>query len=278
MPEMDYTDSRFSLEDGIATFTLARPDIRNALTARVREEFADMIRRVRLDPGVAALVITGDGDHFCAGGDVKAMNEGLGGADARRNRVLRLHDWLEDLHGLDCPVIAAVDGWAAGGGFSLALIADFVLATPRARFASVFAKIGLVPDMALLYTLPRIVGLARAKEITYSARTVGAEEARSLGIVLSLHAPETLQADARAFAARFKETSKPAIAMTKQLLNRSFAEDYRSMADAEASAQSIAFDTDYHRDAVARFARKEPLRYDWDGMERRAKKGDPGQG
>ena len=265
---MTEAHSTLQIADGIATFTMTRPEARNALSLQLRGEIAAMIERLRGDDGIKALIITGAGGVFCAGGDTKAMAAGLGKADKVRSRVLDVHAWLEPLYNLDCPVIAAVDGPAYGGGFSLALVADFIIATSRAQFCAVFGRIGLIPDMAMLYTLPRMVGGQRAKELMCTARAIGGQEAMDLGIVLEVCEPDALMDQALALAGRLAVGSKVAQTATKALVNQSLHQDYRSMAEMEASAQAVCFDSDYHAGAIARFAAKQPLTYDWNKLSK----------
>lgn len=268
MEEWDVAERRSELavSDGIAVFTMTRPEARNALDLDLRADLAELVAEVRANDDIKALIITGSGGVFCAGGDTKAMAQGLGPGHAIRRRVLSVHAWLEDLYNLDCPVIAAVDGPAYGGGLSLALVADFVLATPRARFCAVFGRIGLAPDMAMVYTLPRMVGVQRAKELMYTARSFDGAEAREMGIVLAVHPEDELAAAARALAGRLARGSRVAQGATKALVNQSLHNDYRTMAEMEAAVQATCFDSDYHRQAIARFGAKEPSLYDWDRM------------
>jgi 2-(1,2-epoxy-1,2-dihydrophenyl)acetyl-CoA isomerase len=256
----------YELADGIATFTINRPEARNALSGELQADFRDLIAEVRGNDTVRALIVTGAGGAFCAGGDVKAMERGLGPAGGARGYIVDIHGWLEQLYNLDCPVIAAVDGPAFGGGFSLALACDFVLATPRARFCAVFARIGLIPDMAMLHTLPRVVGMQRAKELMYTARTLDAREAQDLGLVLSVHEPDALLPAARALAGRLAVGSKTAQELTKAYVQQSLHTDYRGMMEMEVAGQTVCFDSDFHRDAVRRFTEKQALPYNWDAM------------
>jgi len=158
-----------------------------------------------------------------------------------------------------------VDGPAFGAGLSLALAADFVLCTRRAKFCAVFGRIGLVPDLGAMHMLPRIVGLQKAKELVFTARTVQAEEARSLGMVYEIvEDGEALQAAAVALARRFGEASTAAIGMAKTAMNQAFELDARAMAELEAYAQTMCRGSDYHQEAVQRFKDKQPTRFDWD--------------
>ena len=259
-----YQDAIFSLDNGIARFTLNRPDVLNALTEGLKADFSAMLDFVSGNPDVKVLILAAEGRAFSAGGDVKSMQSTDSPPSHFRDRVRDMHGWLKRLINLDCPVIAVVDGLAYGGGFSLALAADFVLASPNAKFCAVFGRIGLIPDMALLYTLPRIVGTQQAKELMYTARSIDAEEAQRLGLVLRVYAPDELYHQAEQFAGRLAHGSKDAIATTKQLVNRTHHSDYDTMAELEANGQALMHESAFHREAVRRFAAKEPSLYNWD--------------
>ncbi|MDR2990324.1 MAG: enoyl-CoA hydratase/isomerase family protein [Burkholderiaceae bacterium] len=250
-----------TVEDGVAAVTLNRPAVKNALDLAMRDELRDLFNRIRADRAIRAVILRGAGGDFCSGGDVRGM--GRADAEAGRNRLDDLHGWLIHLMDLDRPVIAAVDGVCYGVGFSFALAADFVIATPRARFCMPFIKIGLIPDGAAFYTLPRVVGLARAKELIFSARELGADEAQRIGAVLEVVAPEQLDARAQQIAACLAHASPVAFGMSKRALNQSFNSDLRTMLAIESAAQGIAFTTDFHREAVRRFREKEPPLFQW---------------
>lgn len=247
-----------TLEGGVALVTLDRPHTRNALDMQMRRELASVVEHLRTDDRVRAVVVIGAGGNFCAGGDLKAMGDVVNATQARR-RIADLHSWFDKLATLELPVVAAVDGAAFGGGFNLCLAADFVIATPAARFCQVFARVGLVPDLSGLYVLPRMIGLQRAKELIFSARTIDAAEAKELGIVYAIVTAGQLRDTAVDLARRLSQASMPAFGLAKTILNRSFESDRSLVADLEAMAQAMAFTTDEHRDAVQRFVAKEPL-------------------
>ena len=167
---MTYQTIILDIAEGIATLTLNRPERKNALDLSIRDEISDAVAKLRSDDAVRALILTGAGGNFCAGGDIRGMASVELSAEAGRRRMQGIHAWLRDLLELDRPVISAVDGAAYGAGFGLALVADFIIATPRARFCASFQRMGLVADSGLFYTLPRVVGLQRAKELLLSAR------------------------------------------------------------------------------------------------------------
>lgn len=250
-----------------ALLTLNRPQQRNALDMTLRGALAEAIPRVRDDPQVRAVVITGAGGHFCSGADVGLLAQAQAGPRdvfEGRARVRRMQLWFDELVDLEKPVIAAVAGSVAGAGLSLALAADIVLAAPSARFSAVFARIGYVPDLAAMHLLPRAVGLARAKDMVFSARQVDAEEAQRIGLVQTLHPADQLRDAALALAARFEHAPLGALGLAKQMMNRAFESDRRTVFEYEALAQALCRESEFHRDAVARFVDKQPPRFDWD--------------
>ena len=258
-------------EDGLAEFIHQRPERRNPLSMELRQDYIDMLERIERDRGVRALILTGSGGAFCSGGDLKSLQERLASTDpevnspdAMRRRIMAGHAWFERLRNLEIPVIAAVDGPAAGAGMSIAIAADFILASTRASFTMSFVKVGLLPDMAAFYTLPRIVGMAMAKDLMLSARRVGADEAQRIGLVHSLYDAQDLGDAARRFARRFLPASGHALGHTKRLLNRSFETPYATLAELEANGQAVASATPQHAESVRRFLAGERLPFDWD--------------
>ncbi|RZS31792.1 enoyl-CoA hydratase/isomerase family protein [Corticibacter populi] len=248
-----------------AVLTMNRPHARNALDLELRQAFAECLPQVRDDPAIRAVVLTGAGGHFCAGGDIRAMGGGQGNTDVfeGRSRIRAMHRWFDELVDLEKPVIAAVDGVAYGAGLSLALAADIVLATPRTSFCAVFARIGYVPDLGGMYLLPRAVGLARAKELAFSARVVDAHEAQALGIVQQVVSEGTVLDAAVALAARFEHAPAGALGIVKSVMNHAFESDRRSVYQQEALAQSLCRESAFHQEAARRFLGKQPPLYQW---------------
>lgn len=248
-----------------AVLTLNRPEARNALDFELRAALADAVAEVRDDESVRAVVLAAAGGHFCAGGDVKGLSQTEGGKRdvfEGRERIRKIHRWFDELVDLEKPVIAAVDGVCFGAGLSLVLAADFVLATPHAKFCSVFARLGYVPDMGAMYLLPRAVGLARAKEMVFSARVVHAQEALAMGLVQQLVEGD-LRAAALALAERFHTAPTGALGLMKSVMNRTFESDRRTVYAQEALAQSLCRESEFHEEAARRFAAKEAPLYQW---------------
>jgi 2-(1,2-epoxy-1,2-dihydrophenyl)acetyl-CoA isomerase len=265
---MSHTDIEFEIHDEIATLTLNRPEARNALSMPMRDGIRAAMKIVKQEAGksVKAMILTGAGGAFCAGGDIKSMGSDERTSLSTRRGLRADHDIMYDITNVEVPVISLVDGPAAGAGCNLALSADFVLATPRGMFMQAFGRIGAVPDWGGFYILPRLVGLQRAKELVYTARKVGAEEAKELGLVLEIVSQEGAMEETREFAGRFRNASTAAIGMSKVILNQSHNLDHRTLLEMEADAQGHALLTPYHEAAVQRFKDKQPSQYDWEKL------------
>jgi 2-(1,2-epoxy-1,2-dihydrophenyl)acetyl-CoA isomerase len=247
-----------SIDEGVATITLDRPEASNALSTAMKDALA-------ADPAVRAVILTGAGGVFCAGGDLRGMQQVRAAmtVDGWRARMQSVQPLIRTLLEMDKPLIAAVDGAAYGAGFSLALMADFVLASPRARFCLSFMRVGLVPDFAAMYTLPRVVGVQRAKELMLTAREVQSDEALKLGIVLEVVPADTLLARAGQLARSFTGASPLAVSLIKGEVGMALASDLRTLLAHEADQQALCFETEAHRAAVQRFLDKQPAAFQW---------------
>jgi 2-(1,2-epoxy-1,2-dihydrophenyl)acetyl-CoA isomerase len=235
---------------GVATVTIDRPDAGNSLTAEMRDRLRDTFEELSATLGVRAIVLTGAGErHFCTGA-------GLGGAqkpgpprpdgapDRALGDVARVirHGWQRLIASiLDCekPVIAAVNGTAAGGGANLVLAADLVVMADTARLIEVFVRRGIIPDAGACYLLPRIVGLPRAKEVLFLGGDVSAVDCERLGIANRVVPASELAATAAELAGRLAAGPSKAIAMTKWLVNRSFESGRNTAFEEEAYAQEL---------------------------------------
>lgn len=251
------------IEDGVATLTLNRPAAMNALDPAAVTALGDLFASLRRNPEVRVLLITGAGGSFCAGADVKAMQGDTRTPQERRKSMDRSARICKELLEFDRPVIAAADGVAFGAGFSLLLLSDLVLVSTRVRLSMVFHRIGLVPDFGAFYTLPRVVGLQRAKELVFSAREIGAEEALRLGIATESHAPQALLPRAQAIARSLAGASATALSVSKRALQASLGADLATVLELEAAGQALAGTSDYVREAVRRFAAREPAQFQW---------------
>jgi enoyl-CoA hydratase/carnithine racemase len=254
------TDTRveLTLDNGVAVATLNRPEVRNAIDERTRAELAEILERVASDTGIHALVLTGKGKAFCAGGDISAMQQRLGepagtlgGKGWLRQR--RLHGMIGALHSLEKPTLAAVNGAAAGLGMDMALCCDFIVASEQAFFTMSYVQRGLIPDGGGLYFLPRRVGLPRAKELIFSARRVMAEEALRIGLADRVVAAEMLLTAATEWAAELGGGNSTALALSKAILDQTFELTAEQAFALGAQAQAICYTTDDHQQSVAAF-------------------------
>jgi enoyl-CoA hydratase/carnithine racemase len=249
------------IDGGIAMLHLNRPDKRNALNDAMRAELVAALESVRANKEARALVLTGNGKGFCAGGDVAGMEKRLhtpAGEIAFNGwaRQQQVHGAQMLLHSLPMPTIAAVNGAATGLGADTALACDFILASNTASFAWSYIHRGLIPDGGGMYFLPRRTGLAKAKELIFSGRKVDAEEALKLGIADRLAAPERLLDDAKAWAAELSHGSRTALALGKTILNQSFELSLEHIFASGSQAQGICYTSAEHRQSVEDFVKK----------------------
>ncbi|MGW0410444.1 enoyl-CoA hydratase/isomerase family protein [Streptomyces collinus] len=236
---------RHEVRDGVSYVTLDRPEALNALTPALRDRLIELLAQASADRDVRAVVLTGTGRGFCAGAD---LSGGAGGGERVPGdvaRTLRLGAQRLVAAVLDCekPVIAAVNGTAAGLGAHLAFACDLVLAAESARFVEVFVRRGLVPDGGGAYLLPRLIGPQRTKELMFFGDAVTAADARHLGLVNRVVPDGELEKTAREWAARLATGPTRALAMAKQLVNASLDGDRAGAFAAEAAAQEINLTT-----------------------------------
>ena len=244
------------IKDRVAVISLNRPDALNATTDALYSELAGIIREVAGREDVGCVILTGEGRGFCAGADLKARRDDMTPLERRERHRWILRDILYPLFQLEKPVIAAVNGPAAGAGMNLALACDFVIASDKASFVQAFAKVGLVPDLGGLWFLARVVGINRAKELCFTARKVGAEEALALGIANKLVPHEQLIDETIDMARAIASGSPTAQAMTKSLLNRAGSVTLDQMLDFESFAQTVAYLTPEYEEGVKAFREK----------------------
>jgi len=250
-----------SIERQIATIALNRPSARNAVDDAMRGELIAALDRLGTDTAVRAVIVTGRGTAFCAGGDIAGMRQRLEApaGDIAFNgwqRQQRTHRLMAALHDLPKPTIAAVNGAAAGLGCDLALCCDFIIASASASFIMSYVLRGLIPDGGGMYFLPRRVGLARAKELIFTGRRVLSEEALKIGMIERVTSAATLLAEAQAWAEELAQGSAAAIALSKSILNESFETTADHAFAAGSEAQGICYTTREHREAVAAFLAK----------------------
>ncbi|CAM5322642.1 enoyl-CoA hydratase/isomerase family protein [Streptomyces narbonensis] len=254
-----------TVENGVSWITLNRPEAMNAVTWDQRERIIALLASASADPEIRAVVVTATGRGFCAGADLR------GGPAAAAERVAgdvarMIRQGAQRFIGavMDCekPVIAAVNGTAAGIGAHLAFACDLVLASESARFIEVFVRRGLVPDGGGAYLLPRLIGPQRAKELMFFGDAVGAAEAREMGLVNRVVPAEDLEKTAREWAERLAQGPTRALALTKQLVNASLDTDRATAFATEATAQELNMTTRDAQEGVASFVERREARYE----------------
>jgi len=250
-----------TVEDSVAVVTLNRPEVRNAINDAMRTELVSVLERVAADEGMRAVVLTGKGKGFCAGGDISGMKERLNAPAGQVayngwRRQGQVHKSVALLHGMPKPVIAAVNGAAAGLGCDMALACDFIVASEQAAFSMSFVKRGLVSDGGGMYFLPRRVGLPRAKELIFTGRVVDAKEALVIGLADRVTSADKLIADAVVWARELGQGSSVSIAFSKAILDRTFESAEEQIFALGREAQAVCYTTVEHRDAVAAFLDK----------------------
>jgi enoyl-CoA hydratase/carnithine racemase len=258
---MNFTLIDLKVESTIATITLNRPDKRNAMSDDMRSEFIHALEMVAADKAIKALVLTGAGKGFCAGGDISGMQRRMNAPAGEVgfngwHRQQRVHHTQALLHTMPKPVIAAVNGAASGLGADTALACDFIIASEWASFSWSYIHRGIIPDGGGMYFLPRRVGLPKAKELIFTGRKVDIDEALALGIVDRKASADTLVADAQAWAAELGKGSGTALALTKTILNQSFELSSHDVFAQGSQAQGICYTSTEHRESVLVFLAK----------------------
>ena len=241
---------RYEVDDGVATITFDRPDVLNALTFDIYAQFRDLMAALRSDDAVRAVIVTGEGKGFCSGGDVNDIIGPLFEMDVRGHlEFTRMTGALiANMRLLDKPIIAAVNGMAAGAGAVIALAADLRLMSSNARFSFLFTKVGLTgADMGAAYLLPRVVGQGRAAELLLFGDAIDAATSERWGLANRVVEPEELLPAAQAWARRLAAGPGLALSMTKRLLDNEWNMDLLTALEAEAQAQALLLMGEDHR-------------------------------
>lgn len=243
-------DFLYGVNEGIATLTFNRPEVLNALTFEIYAQLRDLLESLRYDEAVKVLVLTGEGKGFCSGGDVHEIIGELFNRDVRGHlEFTRMTgEVVRNMRLLEKPIIAAVNGTAAGAGAVLALASDLRIASDQARFAFLFTRVGLTgADMGAAYLLPRVVGLGRAAEVLLFGDTLDAATAERYGLVNRVVPHDHLMPAAMDLARRLASGPTQAIGMTKRMLNSELHLDLISALEAEAQAQALMLLGEDHR-------------------------------
>lgn len=227
----------------VAIWRMNNPEIRNPLTTEMKIALGEAAAKFVSDQTLKTLVFTGTGECFCAGGDLRNMADDRSTV-AVRTRMQLTHAWMKLLVASEKPMICAVNGAAVGAGTSLALVGDIVVASDRAYFMAGFPKVGVLPDCALLYNLPRAVGLPAAKDFLMTNRRVDAEAALKMGLISRIFPHDELLEGAIAIAQEIAEGPGVSIGLTKSLLNMSQNDSLETFLLREETAQAVVFGTE----------------------------------
>jgi 2-(1,2-epoxy-1,2-dihydrophenyl)acetyl-CoA isomerase len=252
---MEFQHLKFESVKGIATITLNRPEVYNALNDKITYELQDALRAVSKDDAVRVVVLAGAGKAFCSGQDLKAV-----AGEEKRSFMDSLHKRYNPIimamRSLPKPIICRLNGVAAGAGCSLALACDMIIASEEATLIEVFINIGLVPDSGSSYFLPRLVGMAKAFELCSLGSKVKANEALQLGLVSRVVPADQLDATVKGFTDHFAQAPTKSIGLIKRMLEKSATANLNEMLEYEAYCQEIAGTSNDYKEGVAAFLEK----------------------
>lgn len=249
----------FTVEGGLGIVTLNRPDKKNAISMAMRAQLWEAFEQIAEEDSVRAVILTGAGSDFCSGIDVQEM--GSGGVPGSMMRMRRLHRISRAIMGLKKPTVAAVQGVCMGVGWSFAMACDFVIADSTVRFAQIFRNIALCPDGGAVWLLRQQLGAMRAKEIVYTGRTVGAEEARQIGLVIDVAPAGEALARAKMMAEGFADGPSLAFGMAKRQFELAASLPFEPFLEAEFSMQPVMSRTEDHEEGVRAFKERRKPRF-----------------
>jgi 2-(1,2-epoxy-1,2-dihydrophenyl)acetyl-CoA isomerase len=251
----EYSTILFAVRDKVAHLTLNRPEAANSLNATLSSQMMDAVVRCEDDPDIRSLVVTGTGRFFCAGADLKGF---YSAGSELKSRVSKFHAVISRLVRADFPVIAAVNGAAAGAGMGLACACDLLIAGESARFTMAYTKIGLSPDGTTTYFLPRRIGIGRALELVLLNRTLSAKEALDWGIANRVVDDTNLAEEAHSIAVQLAAGPTRAYGAAKKLMHSGFTESLETQIEMELRTIGALARTQDAREAIAAFAAKRP--------------------
>lgn len=252
---MSYETILYTSDKGIITLTLNRPDVFNAFNEQLSADVNDALKKTAKDKTARVLIITGAGKAFCSGQDLKAI-AGSQNRSLSESLIKRYNPMIRAIRNLPIPVICRLNGVAAGAGCSLALACDLIVAAENASLIEVFVNVGLVLDSGSSYFLPRLIGSARAFELSTMGSKLSAQQAYEWGMVNRLVKPEDLDEEVNKIAAYYANAPTRAIALMKKMLNKSFHSDLDTLLDYEVHCQEIAGRSNDYKEGVNAFNEK----------------------
>lgn len=258
MTDIQHGDVSVRLDEHVALIEIHRPP-HNYFDAKLIQDLAEAFEAMDSDLDCRALVLASEGKSFCAGANFNATVAGAG--DEVASTTSRLYQDAVRLFACAKPIVASIQGAAIGGGLGLALVADFRVVSPNARFGANFVKLGIHPGFGLTYTLPRIIGIQRASLMFYTGRRVTGEEAVAWGLGDLLAEPDRLREEAMKLAAEVAECAPLAVQSTRATIRRGLADAVRAQTDHEHAEQSLLFETEDHREGVRAVSERRPGRF-----------------
>lgn len=255
---MVYQNIKVTIENKICTVKLNRPDVRNALGLEMREELKDFFTVIKDSDEVKVIVLTGEGKAFSAGGDLSALKEV--DAVSGRKRLQSGHEMIHAMLNLEKPVIAAINGPAAGAGVSLAVACDMIISSRSSILIQSFVKVGLIPDLGSIYFLPRLIGRHRALELMFLGEKISAEQAKNIGIINRVVDDDLLMDEVHTVALKLAEGPDMALGLMKKLVNRSVLAEINETLELEGFAQGMCFESANFKEGVkAFFEKRKPI-------------------
>jgi len=254
------------MSDNIATITLNRPDVLNAVNERMGKELLEALRSAEKEDDVHCLIITGNGRAFCAGEDIQDLRgqyESGENPKLGERLLLKYNPIIRQIRRMEKPVIAAVNGVAAGAGAGIAYSCDIRVASDNAKFLQAFIKVGLAPDSGTSFFLPRLAGFSKAMELSLTGDELTSKDAERLGLVSKVVPAEQLMGTARELATKLAQGPSRAIGLTKRALNKSISSDLETVLEYESYLQEIAGATADHIEAVRAFFEKRKPVFKW---------------
>lgn len=243
-------------EDGVAFLVINKPQKKNAISGPMMDQMTDALIALNEDDSVRVIILKGEGDNFSAGGDLTQSGPAEPTIDQTRKTLKRYLRTIHTVQQIGKPVIAMVDGWAVGGAFSLALACDIIMVSDRVKFTSNFLKVGIIPEMGAMMFMPQVMGSYRAKELWFTGRIVGAEEAYQMGFANKIFPAEQLEEGTIAFAKEIAARSAVSLQITKSITNGTMSTMLDLVMEAESTASPFCTQTPEFKELMAQFKKK----------------------
>jgi 2-(1,2-epoxy-1,2-dihydrophenyl)acetyl-CoA isomerase len=261
---MEFEKMTLEKEEGVGTLTFNHPEKLNAMTTEMWLDLGRVVETVQEDEEIKVLVITGAGRAFCSGSDVsgRLALRVAGKIPMTHRELVEPVGYLSYfIHTLDIPIIAAINGTAAGAGLSFVLLSDIRIASNTARFSAAWVKVGLIGDMGATYLLPRVVGISKAIELLTTGDMINAQEAERIGLVSKVVPPEELMPTVKALATKLAQGPTVTIKFLKRGVYKGIHNDFLTQLDFESYGQNVCRQTEDHREGVRAFMEKRPPRF-----------------